>query len=99
VAHPTLELDFRVGGTKTNRGGPPDGRSTPTKRLQGHRAGGVHRVRVHDGRGGTLISLSVATVESAASARTMLTFTEQGVFLDGADTPAIRDKDTNHLLD
>ena len=40
------------------------------------------------------------TVEFApASAGTTLTFTEQGVFLDGADTPAIREKGTAELLD
>jgi hypothetical protein len=29
----------------------------------------------------------------------MLTFTEQGVFLDGADSLAIREKGTSELLD
>lgn len=50
--------------------------------------------------GGTLISVSVTTVEFAPTADgTKLTFTEQGVFLDGGDTPAIREKGTNELLD
>ena len=49
---------------------------------------------------GTLISVSVTTVEFAAAAGgTTLTFTEQGVFLDGADTPAVREKGTGELLD
>ena len=49
---------------------------------------------------GTLISVSVTTVEFAAAAGgTTLTFTEQGVFLDGGDTPAVREKGTGELLD
>ena len=49
-----------------------------------------------------LISVSVTTVEIAATAAgtgTTLTFTEQGVFLDGNDTLAIREKGTGELLD
>jgi uncharacterized protein YndB with AHSA1/START domain len=46
------------------------------------------------------ISVSVSTVEfAAATAGTTLTYTEQGVFLDGADTPAVREKGTAELLD
>ena len=48
---------------------------------------------------GTLISVSVTTVDfSPARSGTTLTFTEQGVFLDGGDTPAIREKGTGELL-
>ena len=48
----------------------------------------------------TLISVLVTTVEFAAAARgTTLTFTEQGVFLDGGDTPTVREKGTGELLD
>jgi uncharacterized protein YndB with AHSA1/START domain len=47
-----------------------------------------------------LISVSVATVEFApAPSGTKLTLTELGVFLDGADTPAIREQGTGELLD
>jgi hypothetical protein len=50
--------------------------------------------------GGTLISVSVTTVEFASTDEgTTLVFTEQGVFLDGADTQAIRQKGTEELLD
>ena len=50
--------------------------------------------------GDALISVSVTTVEFApAPSGATLTFTEQGVFLDGADTPAIREKGTGELLD
>ncbi len=49
---------------------------------------------------GTVISVSVTTVEfTSTGTGTTLTFTEQGVFLDGADTPAIREKGTGELLD
>ena len=36
---------------------------------------------------------------TTAPSGTTLTFTEQGVFLDGADTPAVREKGTGELLD
>ncbi len=49
---------------------------------------------------GTVISVSVATVEFVPSGRgTTLTFTEQGVFLDGSDTATVREKGTAELLD
>jgi uncharacterized protein YndB with AHSA1/START domain len=47
-----------------------------------------------------LMSVWVTTVEfSRAGDDTTLTFTEQGVFLDGRDDPAIREKGTGALLD
>jgi uncharacterized protein YndB with AHSA1/START domain len=46
------------------------------------------------------MSVSLATVEFEAVAQgTMLTFTEQGVFLDGHDTPAEREHGTKLLLE
>ena len=46
------------------------------------------------------MSVSVATVELAsAGAGTHLRYTEQGVFLDGTDTPAAREHGTAELLD
>jgi uncharacterized protein YndB with AHSA1/START domain len=46
------------------------------------------------------ISVSVATVEIEPVADgTRLTLTEQGVFLDGSDTPAEREHGTNALMD
>ena len=96
-----LKLDFRVGGTETNRGGPPDG---PTYTYEATYKDIVPAERIVYGytmdADGTLISVSVSTVEfAAASAGTTLTYTEQGVFLDGADTPAVREKGTAELLD
>ena len=48
----------------------------------------------------SLISVTLATVEFCGSGgTTQLVLTEQGVFLDGADTPAVREKGTGELLD
>ena len=96
-----LELDFRVGGSETNSGGPPDGpvytyRATYKDIVPAERI--VYEYSMT--RDATLISVSVTTVEFAAVGEgTTLRFTEQGVFLDGADTPDIREKGTNELLD
>jgi uncharacterized protein YndB with AHSA1/START domain len=94
-------LDFRVGGSETNRGGPPDG---PVYSFEATYRDIVDDERIVYGyfmhRDDTLISVSVTTVEFAPTASgTALTFTEQGVFLDGTDTPAIREKGSNELLD
>lgn len=48
----------------------------------------------------TRISVSLASVElEAASAGTRLVYTEQGAYLDGHDTPALREEGTIQLLD
>jgi uncharacterized protein YndB with AHSA1/START domain len=48
----------------------------------------------------TRMSVSVATVEfKSAGASTRLILTEQGVFLDGADTPAEREHGTREMLE
>lgn len=95
------ELDFRVGGTEINCGGPPDG---PVYTYEATYRDIVPAERiVYDytmEADGTLISVSVTTVEFApAPSGTTLTVTEQGVFLDGGDTPAVRGKGTGELLD
>jgi uncharacterized protein YndB with AHSA1/START domain len=97
----TYALDFRVGGTETNSGGPPEG---PVYAYEATYQDIVPDERIVYGyvmhADGSLISVSVTTVEfAAASSGTTLTFTEQGVFLDGADTPAIREKGTGEILD
>ncbi|HEY6473680.1 MAG TPA: SRPBCC family protein [Acidimicrobiales bacterium] len=96
-----LQLDFRVGGTEFLQGGPPDG---PVHTYEAN-----YREIVPDERivydytmdaDGKVISVSVTTVEFApAGDGTTLTFTEQGVFLDGADTLTLREKGTSELLD
>ena len=98
---PGYELDFRVGGTEVNRGGPPGG---PVYSYEATYRDIVPAERIVYGyvmeADDTLISVSVTTVEfSPAPSGTTLTFTEQGVFLDGADTLAIREKGTGELLD
>lgn len=100
-ATPDLTLDFRVGGTEINRGGPPDG---PVYTYQATYQDIVPDERIVYGytmdADGTVISVSVTTVEFLpAGDGTTLTFTEQGVFLDGADTVSIREKGTSELLD
>ena len=95
------ELDFRVGGAEINRGGPPGGpvytyESTYRDIVPAERIVYDYTMEA-DGR---LISVSVTTVEfTPAPSGTTLTFTEQGVFLDGGDTPAVREKGTAELLD
>jgi uncharacterized protein YndB with AHSA1/START domain len=58
----------------------------------------VYTYNMH--RDGVRISVSVTTVELLADGdRTHLRFTEQGVFLDGEDTPEQREHGTKELLD
>jgi uncharacterized protein YndB with AHSA1/START domain len=95
------QLDFRVGGAETNRGGPPDGLV--------YSFDAVYHDIVPDARivysytmdaGADRISVSVTTVEFAGEGSgTRLTYTEQGVFLDGHDTPEVREGGTIALLD
>jgi len=94
------ELDFRVGGREhfeVSAGGALytyDARYedvVPDERI-------VYTYNMH--RDGTRMSVSVSTVELLASgAGTHLRYTEQGVFLDGTDTPAAREHGTAELLD
>jgi uncharacterized protein YndB with AHSA1/START domain len=95
------ELDFRVGGRELNRGGAPDGHVytfdaryqdiVPEERI-------VYTYEMQQGE--TRISVSLATVElEPAGAGTRLVFTEQGAFLDGHDTPDLREQGTGSLLD
>jgi uncharacterized protein YndB with AHSA1/START domain len=95
------QLDFRVGGAESSKGGPPDG---PVYSFDA-----VYHEIVPDERivfgytmdaDETRISVSVTTVEFAPDGDgTKLTYTEQGVFLDGTDTAAIREHGTNELMD
>ena len=96
-----LKLDFRVGGTESLSGGPPDG---PVHAYQATYHDIVPNQRIVYGytmdADAERISVSVTTVEFAAAGDgTTLTFTEQGVFLDGHDTLVVREKGTGELLD
>jgi uncharacterized protein YndB with AHSA1/START domain len=95
------ELDFRVGGREVHRGGPPGGPVytyesryhdiVPEQRI-------VYTYEMY--ADGSRISVSVATIEFRGEGpSTRLVLTEQGVFLDGHDTPAQREAGTRSLLD
>jgi len=98
---PDATFDFRVGGCETNRGG-PSGRPI-------YSFSAVYRDIVPDERivysydmlmDDTRISVSLATVEFRPDGTgTRLLLTEQGVFLDGHDQPADRERGTHDLLD
>lgn len=99
--NPSFRLDFRVGGTESLSGGAPDG---PVHTYQATYHDIVPNERIVYGytmdADADRISVSVTTVEFApAGDGTTLTFTEQGVFLDGHDTVVIREKGTAELLD
>ena len=94
-------LDFRVGGREVWRGGPPG--DTP------HRNDTYYHDIVPDERivwsyamqvGGRRISVSLATLElSPDGTGTQMRFIEQGVYLDGHDGLAERERGTRDLLD
>ena len=95
------ELDFRVGGRETNRGGPPGG---PVYTYESEFRDIVPRQRIvytyemfaDEAR----ISVSLATVQfSGDDATSHVVLTEQGVFLDGHDTVVQREEGTRSLLD
>jgi len=94
-------LDFRVGGREVWRGGPPG--DMP------HRNDSYYHDIVPDERivwsyamqvGGRRISVSLATLElSPDGTGTQMRFIEQGVYLDGHDGIAERERGTKDLLD
>jgi uncharacterized protein YndB with AHSA1/START domain len=96
-----FELDFREDGRELNRGAGPDGRSYTFEAryheiLPEERIVYAYDMHLED----TRISVSLATVQLEPEGDgTLLTFTEQGAFLDGHDTPAQREQGTGGLLD
>jgi uncharacterized protein YndB with AHSA1/START domain len=94
-------LDFRVGGSETTSGGPPGGalysfNATYREIVPDQRIVYTYDMDADD----TRISVSVSTVELAPDRTgTRMTYTEQGVFLDGHDTPGQREHGTRELLD
>ena len=95
------ELDFKVGGREVNRGGEPGGavytyEAVYRDIVEDERIVYTYEMYLDDAR----ISVSVTSVEFAREGEeTRLTFTEQGVFLDGLDSPALREEGTGHLLE
>jgi len=96
----TYELDFRVGGSELNRGGPA-GDVVHTFRARYHEIVPDERIvfaydLLADER---LMSVSLTTVEFfAAEAGARVVFTEYGAFFDGLDEPAEREHGTGILL-
>jgi uncharacterized protein YndB with AHSA1/START domain len=98
------ELDFRVGGRESWRGGMggPTGESTFSYDavyqdiVQDERIVYAYDMHMDDLR----ISVSLSTVEfKAVDGGTHLTYTEQGAFLDGLDEPDRRQEGTGTLLE
>lgn len=95
------ELDFRVGGRELLVGSFSGGTVSTFEScfqdiVPNQRIVYSYEMRIDDQR----ISVSLATlVFEASGAGTKLTVTEQGVFLDGHDTPAGREAGTRALLE
>jgi uncharacterized protein YndB with AHSA1/START domain len=95
------QLDFRVGGSEHESGGPPGG---PVHRYEARYWDIVPNERIISSYDmhldETRISVSLATVElRAAAAGTKLTYTEQGAYLDGFDDTSSRQSGMGGLLD
>jgi uncharacterized protein YndB with AHSA1/START domain len=96
-----VNMDFRVGGVESMSGqieGGPSFRYDAVYQdiVEDQRIVYTYDMHLNDQR----ISVSVATVELIPDGeRTRLVLTEQGVFLDGLDQPAFREKGTADLLD
>jgi uncharacterized protein YndB with AHSA1/START domain len=95
------EFDFRVGGRERFEFVEEDGRImkydalyydiVPNQRL-------VYSYEMY--AGGSRISVSVASIELLEDANaTTLLWTEQGAFLDGLDTPDLREGGTSWMVD
>jgi uncharacterized protein YndB with AHSA1/START domain len=95
------ELDFKVGGRELNRDSAPDGDVYTYDARYQDTVTDERIVYTSDMlRGDTRISVSLATVElKPDGSGTKLVFTEQGAFLDGQDTPDLREQGTGSLLD
>jgi uncharacterized protein YndB with AHSA1/START domain len=96
---PGIEMEFRVGGRERFAADGPDGRYTYAALYQDIVADAriVYTYEMH--RDEDRLSVSVATVEMSPTAEgTLLTLTEQGVFLDGHDRAELREHGTRELL-
>jgi uncharacterized protein YndB with AHSA1/START domain len=95
------EFDFRVGGRESAQGGPPGGpiytfESYYQEIITGQRIVYTYSLDLDK----TRISVSLVTVEIEPNdSGTRLIFTEQGVYLDGLDSPVQREHGTQAMLD
>ncbi|MBA3906284.1 MAG: SRPBCC domain-containing protein [Pseudonocardiales bacterium] len=96
-----VDLDFTVGGTESMSGDIEGGPSFRYDAVYQDIVADERIVYTYDMHlDGRRISVSVATIELLPDGeRTRLILTEQGVYLDGLDQPAFREKGTNDLLD
>ncbi len=100
ACHQEFEFDFRVGGRELSRGGDPGGPVYSAEVwyrdiVPDQRIVYSYTLDVDD----TRVSVSLVTVEFAGHlGGTRLTYTEQGVHLDGHDTPAQREHGTREGL-
>lgn len=95
------EVDFRVGGHETNRGGPKGG---PMHSYHAVYLDIVPNVRIISAyemhMDDTKISVSLATLDfQPRGAGTRLVITEHGAFLDGYDDASERERGTRELLE
>lgn len=96
-----LKMDFRVGGKESVSGGPPGGMVHAYAAeywdiVENERIVLAYEMKLD----GKRISVSLATTEMKPSANgTALTYTEQGVYLDGYDDAGAREHGTRELLD
>jgi uncharacterized protein YndB with AHSA1/START domain len=97
----TYELDFRVGGRETNHSKPGSSFAFAFDSSYHEIVPNERIVFSYDlTLGGELVSVSLATVEfKPAGGGTQLTYTEHGAYLDGRDTPDLREHGTGDLLD
>jgi uncharacterized protein YndB with AHSA1/START domain len=101
LPHESRDFDFRVGGQERFAVGTPDGATYLFDSRYSDIVSEQRIVYAYDMyRDETRISVSLATIELEPNGNgTKLTFTEQGAFLDGHDTPAEREHGTRALLD
>ena len=94
------ELDFRIGGREFNRGTVEGQEYTFEARYQDIVADErvVYAYDMHTGERRISVSLGTVQLEPQGDG-TRLTYTEQGAYLDGFDTPEQRESGTGGLFD
>jgi uncharacterized protein YndB with AHSA1/START domain len=97
----TYQLDFRVGGREHLEIAMPDGDGYTYDAIYQDIVAGRRIVYSYDmHRGEARISVSLVGVEiEAVGDGATLRVTEHGIYLDGHDTPEIREHGTNELID